>query len=65
MHGEERVTWYRSSEKVERGFCSGCGAVLFWKPTIAGYEWAGVTLGCLGTTTTLKIGTHNSRLRNP
>ena len=37
--GEERVTWYPSSEKVRRGFCSTCGSVLFWKPTIAGYEW--------------------------
>jgi hypothetical protein len=56
--GEERVTWYRSSEKVLRGFCSICGSVLFWKPTIAGYEWTGVTLGCLDTSINFKIAKH-------
>jgi len=30
--GENRVTWFRSSDKVERGFCSTCGSALFWKP---------------------------------
>ena len=56
--GEERVTWYQSSEKVLRGFCSICGSVLFWKPTIAGYEWTGVTLGCLDTSMKFKIAKH-------
>jgi len=42
---EERLTWYQSSEKVLRGFCSTCGSVMFWKPTIPGYEWTGVALG--------------------
>lgn len=56
--GEERVTWYQSSEKVLRGFCSICGSVLFWKPIIAGYEWTGVTLGCLDTSMKFKIAKH-------
>lgn len=30
--GQEHVTWYQSSEKVRRGFCSACGAFLFWDP---------------------------------
>jgi hypothetical protein len=25
------LTWYRSSEEAERGFCSGCGSSLFWR----------------------------------
>ena len=25
------ITWYRSSEKAERGFCSVCGSNLFWR----------------------------------
>jgi hypothetical protein len=56
--GEERVTWYQSSENVQRGFCSVCGSVLFWKPTIEGYEWTGVTLGCLDTAVQFKIAKH-------
>jgi hypothetical protein len=25
------LTWYRSSSTAERGFCTGCGASLFWR----------------------------------
>ena len=32
IHGADNVTWYRSSEKVRRGFCSTCGSALFWDP---------------------------------
>ncbi|HTK80526.1 MAG TPA: GFA family protein [Rhizomicrobium sp.] len=32
LHGAEKVTWFQSSEKVRRGFCSICGSVLFWDP---------------------------------
>ena len=28
---EGPVTWFQSSEKAKRGFCSTCGSVLFWK----------------------------------
>jgi len=56
--GEKHVAWYRSSEKVQRGFCAVCGSTLFWKPTIAGYQWASVALGCLDTPIELKIAKH-------
>ena len=56
--GGGRVAWYQSSETVRRGFCSNCGSVLFWAPTIAGYEWTGVALGCLDTTAKLTIARH-------
>lgn len=32
LTGEEHLTWYRSSEKVRRGFCGQCGSALFWDP---------------------------------
>jgi hypothetical protein len=32
IHGGEHVTWFRSSEKVRRGFCATCGSSLFWDP---------------------------------
>jgi hypothetical protein len=28
--GENKVTWFRSSELVRRGFCKECGSALFW-----------------------------------
>jgi hypothetical protein len=30
--GEEHLSWYKSSPKVRRGFCSICGSFLFWDP---------------------------------
>jgi hypothetical protein len=30
MSGDDKLTWFHSSEKVRRGFCSICGSVLFW-----------------------------------
>jgi hypothetical protein len=32
IHGAENLTWFRSSEKVRRGFCATCGSALFWDP---------------------------------
>ena len=29
----DKLTWYQSSEKAKRGFCSICGSALFWKHT--------------------------------
>lgn len=56
--GEEHVTWYRSSESVERGFCAHCGSTLFWKPTLPGYQWTSVALGCLDGAVDLRIAKH-------
>ena len=30
IEGEDRVSWYRASDKASRGFCSQCGSTLFW-----------------------------------
>jgi hypothetical protein len=30
IDGEDQVNWYRSSEKVRRGFCRTCGSSMFW-----------------------------------
>ncbi len=30
--GADNLRWFRSSEKVKRGFCATCGSALFWKP---------------------------------
>ena len=33
---EGPVTWYRSSETGERGFCPTCGSSLFWRTVATG-----------------------------
>jgi hypothetical protein len=35
--GEEKVTWYRSSDHVEWGFCSACGTSLLYRAIAAGH----------------------------
>lgn len=52
VHGTDRVGWYRSSEKVRRGFCVTCGSVLFWDPLER--DWTAVAMGALDAPT----GTH-------
>jgi hypothetical protein len=32
IDGGENITWFRSSDFAERGFCRTCGSALFWKP---------------------------------
>ncbi len=31
IQGAEHVTWYKSSDWAERGFCAGCGTNLFYR----------------------------------
>lgn len=52
INGEGKLTWYRSSEKVRRGFCSVCGSPLFFDPVHR--DWIAVAMGAFGEPT----GTH-------
>lgn len=54
--GEENLTWFASSTKVERGFCKTCGSTLFWAPV--GRDWLGVSMGALDTPTGTTLGMH-------
>jgi hypothetical protein len=58
VHGGEHVTWYRSSEKVQRGFCSTCGSSLFFDPF--GTDWIAIAMGAFDkpTGTQLRIHIH-------
>ncbi|HWA92030.1 MAG TPA: GFA family protein [Rhizomicrobium sp.] len=56
VRGEDKVTWYRSSEKVRRGFCSVCGSPLFWDPI--GRDWTGIAMGALDGPTGTKLAIH-------
>lgn len=58
VEGAELVRWFQSSEKVQRGSCSVCGSTLFWDPTIEGYQWTAVAMGCLDSKVQQKITKH-------
>lgn len=56
VQGADKVVWYRSSEKVRRGFCGICGSSLFWDPIFK--EWIAVGLGAFDTPTGVKLAMH-------
>jgi hypothetical protein len=56
IRGEDGLTWYRSSDKARRGFCSTCGAFLFWEPTDS--DAIAVAMGALDQPTDSKLGEH-------
>ena len=52
--GNENLTWFQSSEKIRRGFCSIYGSSLFWEPSHQ--DWIAVAMGAFDgpTRTTVK-----------
>lgn len=56
VHGSEHLTWFHSSEKVRRGFCSRCGASLFWEPVHR--DWIGIALGAIDGATDTHMHIH-------
>ena len=52
----DALRWYRSSETVERGFCSLCGSSLFWRKD--GKDKIAVAAGSLESPTGLQIAAH-------
>lgn len=56
IRGEDRISWYRSSDKVRRGFCATCGSTLFWDPLFR--DWIGVAMGAFDTPTDTHLALH-------
>jgi hypothetical protein len=56
ISGETNLTWYFSSERVRRGFCSTCGSPMFFDPPAA--DWIGLMLGAFDGPTGTKIAEH-------
>ena len=56
INGSENLTWYQSSEKARRGFCSTCGSPLFFEPTQR--DWIGLSLGAFDGPTNVKTERH-------
>ena len=54
--GGDNITWFRSSEKVRRGFCSTCGCSLFWDPIEK--NWIGIAMGAFDLPTNTKQRIH-------
>ncbi len=59
IHGVENLTWYQSSEKARRGFCTKCGASLFFDPIDQNkHHWIGISMGAFDTPTETKLAPH-------
>jgi len=56
VEGEESLAWYRSSEKVRRGFCVTCGSSLFWDPPAR--DWIAVAMGAFDGPTFTRLERH-------
>ena len=54
--GQENLTWYHSSAKVRRGFCSTCGSSLFFDPPAR--DWIGIAMGAFDTPTSTHLEMH-------
>ncbi len=52
------LTWFRSSDSAERGFCAQCGANLFWRRTHEGASTVSISAGTLDGPTGLKVVEH-------
>jgi hypothetical protein len=59
IHGSERVSWFHSSDKARRGFCSSCGASLFFDPIDKEkHDWIGISMGAFDTPTGTELALH-------
>ncbi|WP_166418580.1 GFA family protein [Cochlodiniinecator piscidefendens] len=56
IEGAEALSWYHSSERVRRGFCSTCGSTLFFDPPHL--DWIGISMGAFDTPTKTKLKMH-------
>ena len=56
FRAEASLKWYASSDRARRGFCSECGASLFWEPQ--GEGRLAIAAGCLDAPTGLKTVRH-------
>jgi hypothetical protein len=55
--GADTLTWFASSERVRRGFCSVCGSSLFFDP-VRKKEWIGIAMGAFDTPTRTHLAIH-------
>jgi hypothetical protein len=56
ISGQERLKWFRSSERVRRGFCGECGSSLFWDPVER--DWIAIAMGAFDAPTGTRLRIH-------
>ncbi|MGH6870844.1 MAG: GFA family protein [Rhizomicrobium sp.] len=56
IEGEDKLTWFRSSQKVRRGFCSVCGSPLFFDPIQR--DFLGIAMGAFDKPTDTRLHIH-------
>ncbi|MEO1549294.1 MAG: GFA family protein [Pseudomonadota bacterium] len=56
LEGEDKITWYASSDKVRRGFCSICGSTLLFDPPHR--DWIAISMGAFDTPTGVRLAGH-------
>jgi hypothetical protein len=56
IQGSDQLSWYHSSERVRRGFCSLCGSSLFWDPI--GRDVIAIAMGAFDTPTGTRLAKH-------
>jgi len=56
IHGEENLRWFRSSERVRRGFCAICGSSLFFDPIYK--DWIAVAMGAFNGASLTRLRLH-------
>ncbi len=56
VSASQGLTWYRSSDAAERGFCNICGSNLFWREFA--HDVTSITAGTVDMPTNLKISEH-------
>jgi hypothetical protein len=54
--GEETLSWYKSSAKIRRGFCSICGSFLFWDPIEM--DLIAIVMGAFDAPTSTQLAKH-------
>ncbi len=56
IDGEEAISWFRSSDLADRGFCKACGSHLFWRPV--GGDTLSIMAGSLDAPHPLRLAGH-------
>lgn len=56
IEAPDAVTWFRSSEKVRRGFCATCGSSVFWDPIYK--DWIAIAMGAFDQPTGTQLAMH-------
>ncbi|OAN13099.1 aldehyde-activating protein [Photobacterium jeanii] len=59
IEGEDAITWFASSSKARRGFCSKCGTSLFFDPIDKQkHQWIGIYMGVFEQPTHVELAQH-------